>query len=108
MNLPRIIADWLTAENNFDKGSYSDNFTENAIVYDEGKTHKGHQEIIEWKQASNEKYKPTLEPISVIKTDKKTTLTAKVSGTFPGSPIVLKFHFELNKEKIESLQISLD
>ena len=33
-------------------------------------------------------------------------LTAENSGTFPGSPIVLKYHFEINDGLIQSLKIT--
>jgi hypothetical protein len=33
-------------------------------------------------------------------------LTTKVTGNFEGSPIVLKYHFELKEGKIDRLQIT--
>jgi len=33
-------------------------------------------------------------------------LTAEISGTFDGSPIILKYYFEIKENKIISLRIS--
>ncbi|MCP2029829.1 hypothetical protein L1276_005023 [Flavobacterium sp. HSC-32F16] len=35
----------------------------------------------------------------------KGILKAKVSGTFPGSPLILTYNFKLQNEKIQSLKI---
>ncbi|RYG12874.1 MAG: nuclear transport factor 2 family protein, partial [Chitinophagaceae bacterium] len=38
MNLPKVIADLVTAQNNFDSVAYAKNFSETAVVFDEGRT----------------------------------------------------------------------
>lgn len=106
MELPIILKNLLQAQENFDSISYSECFSDDAQVFDEGKTHKGKEEIKDWNEKTNEEYKTKLEAMDVINKDNMTVLTTKVSGTFDGSPIVLKYNFEIENEKISSLKIT--
>jgi hypothetical protein len=54
---------------------------------------------------TNAKYKTKYEPVKVTTNGDKIILTAKISGTFPGSPAIIKYHFETKNGKITSLQI---
>lgn len=104
MNLPNIISDLVRAQDNFDSHKYAECFTETAIVYDEGKTHRGKTEIEKWIRAANDEYKTVMKPQSF--NDDDHILTAEISGTFPGSPLILKYHFELKDSLIQSLKIT--
>ena len=104
MNLPKVIADLMQAQNNFDSLAYSDCFSETAVVFDEGKTHTGKMEIQQWIKKANEEYQTVMKPLEYSVT--KEILKAEISGNFPGSPIVLSYHFELNNGFIQSLKIS--
>ena len=106
MDLPIILKNLLQAQENFDSVSYSECFSDDAQVFDEGKTHKGKEEIKDWNEKTNEEYKTKLEAMDVINEDKMTVLTTKVSGTFDGNPIVLKYNFEIENDKISSLKIT--
>lgn len=106
MNLPNIISDLLSAQANFNSTAYASCFSEMAVILDEGETHKGRDEIRQWNDTTNAKYKTTLEPIDFSTSDKTSILTAKVSGTFDGSPVILKYHFELKNGLIEGLKIT--
>lgn len=105
MELPTIISDLLKAQANFNSADYAHCFSPAAIVYDEGETHQGKKEIQAWNEKTNKKYSTQLEPIG-FSTGNVHILTTKLSGTFEGSPIILKFHFELKNELIESLRIT--
>ncbi|WP_426278460.1 nuclear transport factor 2 family protein [Chryseobacterium sp. S-02] len=104
MNLPSIISELVKAQNNFNSHSYADCFTETAVVFDEGKTHNGKTEIENWIDTANKEYKAVMKPLDY--NEKENILSAEISGTFPGSPIVLKYHFELGDGLIESLKIT--
>lgn len=106
MDLPIILKNLLQAQENFDSHSYSECFSDDAQVFDEGKTHKGKEEIKNWNEKTNKEYKTKLEVIDVFNEEKMTVLTTKVSGTFDGSPIVLKYNFEIKNEKVSSLKIT--
>ena len=47
----------------------------------------------------------TVEPLASVHKDGKTVVTNRLSGNFPGSPIELQFIFELDGNKIASLEI---
>ncbi|RYF20995.1 MAG: nuclear transport factor 2 family protein [Flavobacteriales bacterium] len=103
MNLPKVITDLVKAQDNFDSIAYADCFTENAIVFDEGKTHKGKKEIKDWIEKANNEYQATMKPLEYSETEQ--TLKAEVSGTFPGSPLVLTYRYEFKDEFIQTLEI---
>jgi len=104
MNLPNIITALVKAQTNFDSHAYADCFTDTAVVFDEGKTHNGKTEIQNWIAAANSEYKTVMKPLNY--NEKENILSAEVSGTFPGSPVVLKYHFELSDGLIQSLKIT--
>ena len=104
MNLPIVIEDLAKAQNSSDSVAYSNCFSESAIVFDEGKTHKGRIEIEQWIKKANEEYQAAMKPLEYSATDE--VLKAEVSGNFPGSPIVLSYHFEFKDGLIQSLRIT--
>ncbi len=103
MNLPTAIADLVSAQNSFDSGAYAQCFTNTAIVFDEGKTHTGTAAIQQWIDKANKEYQATMNPIEYSASNE--TLKAEISGTFPGSPLVLTYQFQLSNGKIQSLKI---
>ena len=103
MNLPTVITNLVTAQNNFDSLAYSNCFSQNAVVFDEGHTHTGRKEIEHWIADSNERYKATMKPVSFDETE--SLLKAEVSGNFPGSPLVLSYQLDIQNGEIQSLKI---
>ena len=104
LNLPKPIAAYFTADKG-DGEAVSQCFTENAVVKDEGHTHIGRPAIKEWKADASAKYEYTCEPIACEHKDGKTIVTSHLVGNFPGSPVDLRFFFELAGEKIASLEV---
>lgn len=105
MNLPNVIADLAKAQNNFDSVAYSNCFSETAVVFDEGKMHNGRTEIQQWIKKANEEFQTVMKPLEY--SPKEEILKAEVSGNFPGSPIVLSYHFGFNDRLIQSLKIKV-
>lgn len=103
MNLPKVITDLVKAQDNFDSTAYANCFSETAVVFDEGKTYNGKREIKNWIEKANKDYQVTMKPLEYSETEQ--TLRAEISGTFPGSPLVLTYHYELKNELIQSLKI---
>ena len=87
MDLPKVIADLTTAQNNFDSVAYAKCFSEEALVFDEGRTHSGRKEIEQWIGDANKRYEATMKPLSFEENETESILKAEVSGNFPGSPI---------------------
>src|SRR6266487_886262 len=104
LNPPKPVAAYFTADKG-DGEAVSQCFTENAIVKDEGHTHKGRAAIKQWKTDASAKYEYTCEPIACEEKDGKTVVTSHLVGNFPGSPVDLRFFFELEGDKIASLEI---
>ncbi len=104
LNLPKPIAAYFTADRG-DGEAVSQCFTENAVVKDEGHTHKGRAAIKEWKTDASAKYEYTCEPFACEEKDGKTVVTGHLVGNFPGSPVDLRYFFKLEGDKIASLEI---
>lgn len=103
MNLPKVVTDLIKTQNNFDSVAYANCFTETAVVFDEGKTHNGRKEIEKWIDEANKKYQATMTPLEYSETEH--TLKTEVSGTFPGSPIVMTYLYQFQDGLIQSLKI---
>jgi len=106
MNLPKLISDLVEAQNIHDGAAYASLFSYDAVVFDEGKTHNGKQEIQNWIEKSNQEYQSVLKPISYNDSENGSVLEAEVSGTFPGSPAVLRFNFTFQNGLVGSLKIT--
>ena len=104
LNLPKPIAAYFAADKG-DSGALSRCFTEDAVVKDEGHTYKGRGAIKQWKTDASTKYEYTSEPLACEEKDGKTVVTCHLVGNFPGSPVDLRFFFELEGDKIASLEI---
>lgn len=104
IDLPKPIAAYFTA----DKGGSEAVvrcFTENAVVKDEGHVYNGVAAIKQWKADSSKKYSYSTEPFASEHKDNKTVITCHLVGNFPGSPVDLRYLFELEGDKIASLEI---
>ncbi|UPK69443.1 nuclear transport factor 2 family protein [Chitinophaga filiformis] len=106
MELPKVVGRFIETQNNYDSKAYAACFTDTASVHDEGKTHTGKEEIRQWIEHANEAYQSSMQPLNYEQSGSKAVLTAKVSGTFPGSPIVLKFHLGFKDDLIDSLKVT--
>ncbi|MES3018787.1 MAG: nuclear transport factor 2 family protein [Bacteroidota bacterium] len=106
MNLPKIITDLIKAQDKHDSVAYAACFSENGVVFDEGKTYKGRTEIQQWIAKANEKYQTLMKPLALTEAGTKSVLSTETSGTFPGSPIVLNFNFEIIDGLIQSLKVT--
>lgn len=103
MNLPKVVTELVKTQNDFDSVAYANCFTETAVVFDEGKTHNGRKEIEKWIEKANKEYQATMKPLDYSATEH--TLKAEVSGTFPGSPVILTYHYDFEDGLIQSLKI---
>ncbi|PKK35524.1 hypothetical protein BWI96_16615 [Siphonobacter sp. SORGH_AS_0500] len=106
MNLPKVLTDLVTAQNNFDSVAYANCFLETAVVFDEGKTHKGRKEIEHWIADANERYEAVMKPVSFEEKETESLLKAEISGNFNGSPAVLNYQLEIKDGFIQSLKVT--
>ena len=105
MNLPPVIQSYIAASNAHDVKGILDCFTDDALVRDENAMRHGKIEIGRWATETIQKYKFQFKPLSADKRGDETILSVEVSGSFPGSPITLDYHFTIANDKIQSLII---
>jgi len=79
-------------------------FSPDAIVEDEGHTHRGTAGIQAWIEEAFAKYQPVLEVTSATHSKTGAVITGTVSGTFPGSPILLNYHLTISQDQITALK----
>ena len=106
MDLSKVISDLIEAQNEHNSKTFADQFSEDAVVYDEGKTHYGTEAIRQWNEATNAEYNAKIKLLEVVNSGKKSVATVLVSGTFDGSPITLNYNFEIENNKINPLKIT--
>jgi hypothetical protein len=105
ISLPSPIDLYFTSEKAHDPSAIDWCFAAGAVVRDEGKTITGVAAIKAWRIETGEKYHHVVEPLSVSTREGKVVVTGKVSGNFPGSPINLEHIFEIEGDRIVSLEI---
>jgi hypothetical protein len=104
LELPKPVAAYFTADR-AGAEAVSGCFTENAVVKDEAHTYQGRAAIKQWKTDVSAKYQYTCEPLACERKDGKIVVTCRLTGNFPGSPVDLRFFFELDGDQIASLEI---
>ncbi|MGS4947596.1 nuclear transport factor 2 family protein [Meridianimarinicoccus sp. RP-17] len=105
MHLPAPIRTYFTARAPQDGDALAAAFTPDAIVHDEGQSHRGPQAIRDWWLAAKARYRHDAAPMDATEAAGKTVVKARVTGDFPGSPAVLTFTFGLNGDRITDLEI---
>lgn len=84
----------------------ADCFTSDAIVVDERRTHRGREAIARWKEETSQQFEYSTEPFAIEADGETLVVTAHLSGTFPGSPIDLRYRFTLEGDAIARLEIA--
>ena len=103
--LPSPIASYFAADVG-DANQVARCFTEDAVVIDEQREHRGQLAIARWKAEATAKYRYTSVPIAVDVSGHEATVTARLTGDFPGSPVDLRYRFVLEGDRIARLEIS--
>ena len=101
------LESYFAATNRHDVDGMIAAFAEDAVVQDERQQHRGTSAIRAWIVDTIRKYDFTAEPTSVVHSNDEMVVSVTVSGTFPGSPITLRYRFRLGVgEKIARLEIA--
>lgn len=96
---------FFSATNRHDVTAMIAEFSENALVQDEGRELRGVATICDWMKETIQKYAFTAEPTNVAHANDWTAVSVTVSGPFPGGPIALTYWFKLDGQKITRLEI---
>lgn len=105
IDLPAPVAAYWAAANAGDGATAAACFAADATVADEGKTHVGTEAIVGWVEQTTRASRPVVEPLRCAAEAGRFLVTARVSGSFPGSPVELDFEFTLAGGKIAKLEI---
>jgi hypothetical protein len=103
--LPEAIAAYWKAANPGLIAAAASCFASDGVVHDEGQTHRGWAAIRAWIEDTTRKYHPIVEALRSEEREGRHFVTARVSGTFPGSPVELDFVFTIRNGKIGHLEI---
>jgi len=103
--MPQPIVAYLAPEEAKNAQALSHCFAEDGTVHDEGKDYHGRAAIQRWKEAADAKYRYVLQPISAQTQCERTTVLARLTGDFPGSPVDLNHIFTISHDEIVSLEI---
>jgi uncharacterized protein (TIGR02246 family) len=103
--LPEAIAAYFAADGKADPQSIADCFTDDAVVVDEGNSYIGREAIRQWMAGASTQYSYTVEPFAISEDEGRTVVTSHLVGTFPGSPVDLRYRFRLAGHRIAGLEI---
>lgn len=81
-------------------------FAEDAVVKDEGQVFQGREAIRAWRAETTAKYDYVAEPLAAREENGRLLVDSRVTGRFPGSPIVLTYAFVLKDDLIAGLEIA--
>jgi|RhiMetdeSRZDD1v2_1073273.scaffolds.fasta_scaffold328665_3 hypothetical protein len=105
IKLPAPIDFYFSSGNAHDSAAIDRCFVHDGIVRDEGRTIEGLAAIKAWRIETGKKYNHTVEPFAISERNGKLIVRGKVSGNFPGSPVKLDHIFEIEGDRIVSLEI---
>jgi hypothetical protein len=95
IELPGAIERYFIAQNAHNPDAVAACFEDDGTVHDESRTHVGREAIRGWQAGPVAGYEVTVEPLEIQREGDTTIVSARVSGKFPGSPVVLSHRFEL-------------
>ena len=104
--LPQPIADFFALPTSASLKELGGVLDEDAIVRDERRTHRGLDAIRNWRIETMARTPFQARPLSVEDQNGAVVVKAQVSGSFPGSPVLLDHRFSLSDGRIVMLEIA--
>ena len=105
VKLPKPIDSYFRHANGLDPDAVADCFTPDAEVHDEGHDHVGRAAIRAWVAGVRRRYTFHAEPRYLDVANGTHTVTAHLTGDFPGAPADLRYTFDLKDDRIARLAI---
>ena len=104
--LPAVIKTYLTAHGARDVETALSTFAGDAVVIDDGRTHRGHAEIRSWLADAGGGYTFTTEFAGATRVDEAhVDVLQHLEGDFPGGVVDLHHRFTVNGPSIAHLVI---
>lgn len=105
LSLPAPAAIYFELAPDAEETDLADAFASDAIVRDEHKEHRGIGAIRDWRVDTMARTPFRARPLSVEQRDGIFVIPAEVTGSFPGSPLILDHFFRIRDGKIATLEI---
>jgi hypothetical protein len=105
MDMPSIVNMYFDADSRNDADALLKTFGVEAVVEDENARHHGIAAIREWWLAAKMATQYCVEPLETAVDSDKALVWARVSGQFPGSPVMLTHAFTIKDDRIVRLEI---
>lgn len=103
---PEVIVRYLKAADDKDAHALAECFTSDGAVVDEGRTYRGHDEIVAWRVNLASQFTYTTEVLSSAPVgDDGYRVTVRAEGDFPGGVADLGYDFRLQDGLIAALTI---
>ncbi|MDF3196756.1 nuclear transport factor 2 family protein [Pseudomonas sp. 1928-m] len=106
LQLPDAVQTYFDVSNGGDISRLAACFYADARVSDENRTHHGIAAIAAWQQQARQAFTYSVEPLEATQNDDSLSVTARLVGNFPGSPLQLNHQFLLQDGQIRSLEIA--
>ena len=103
--LPAAVAAYLAAANTDDADAIAACFAPQGRVHDEKQDHVGRGAIRDWAADTRRRYRFRAEVLDARDAPGETVVSARLTGTFPGSPVELTYRFSVAPDGITSLRI---
>lgn len=105
LNMPESLAIYFALAPSATVAELSAAFTDDAVVRDEARRHRGILAIHDWRVETMKRTPFTARPLAVEQHDGEFVVPAEVTGSFPGSPLTLTHRFALRDGRIAALEI---
>ena len=102
--LPPPLDTYFAAVNAHDAG-IALCFAPDAVVHDEREDRIGRVAIRAWADETRRRYRHSVEVLACATAAERVSVTGRVSGDFPGSPIELRYDFTLSDGLIRRVEI---
>ncbi|PKM24579.1 MAG: polyketide cyclase [Gammaproteobacteria bacterium HGW-Gammaproteobacteria-13] len=106
LQLPDAVQTYFAVSNGGDISRLAACFCADASVTDENRTHHGIAAIAAWQQQARQAFTYSVEPLAATQNDDSLSVTARLVGNFPGSPVMLNHRFLLQDSQIRALEIA--
>ena len=105
IDLPAPVAAYFVADTTSAE-AVAQCFTDEAVVIDERHEYRGRTAIARWKVEASTRFRYRVERLGAHVSGDQTSVTGRVTGDFPGSPVDLQYRFTLEGDKIARLEIA--
>ena len=105
MDMPPIVDMYFDADSRNDADALLQTLAVDAVVEDENARHQGAVAIREWWLAAKKATQYLADPLESTVDGGKALVRARVSGQFPGSPVMLTHAFTIKDDRIVRLEI---